>query len=423
MTFASLLLLVLAANPSDEVVARVDGVAVTRSTVLRKSAAVASATPAQVVEGCIAEALLAAEGRRLGLVRDPAVLARIDRDRRRAAMESLVEKELAPHSDPPESTLREMFQTLNDGLVFESATFETREAADAARQRIEKGSTLVAEARTAVMSRVPPDPEAAQVVMRGQLDATLADALFAAGAGKLAGPVQLPVGWAIARAVRMERGTEEAYRSRRDALVKRARALGKADAVRHISAQLRAKSGVTLDEAFLRALHGSDATPQQLDHVVANVRGYPLRYAEVYAQLAQLGTDGHMAGPNVKVQFAWQRVDALLLENLALERHHDAAPEVKARDAEFERGALAAAAAERIQAAAPPPSEGEIEAFYRRNADAFGKKFEAVLPAAAAGARNEKRARALVGRVTELRSKASVSVDQKALARAFAPAT
>jgi hypothetical protein len=345
------------------------------------------------------------------------VVARIRVETRKAAVAVLVETQIGA-GEPPESRLREMFQALGDSARLESLVYETRAAAHAARQRIEQGATFAAEARGAVMAQTYARPDAAPPFMRGQLDPALGDLLFASPAGKLVGPVELKNGWGVARAIKLERGTDAEFAAARPGLAKRAKELGRDEAVKHVVAQLRAKSGVTLDEAFLRGLRGKEATPQQLEHVVATVNGQPMRYAEVFPFIVAL--DGHMAGPNVKIQFAWRRVDAILLEDLAIERHLDAAPEVKARQPEFERIALADGAARRICATTPPPGEDEIQDYYRRNARAFGRPFEAVLPQAVAGAREEKCAKAAGTRIAELRKKASISVDRAALGRAVA---
>lgn len=427
MTFVTMVLVVLASGSADDVVARVDGATVTQATFVRHAAAGRAsgrtATAEQVLESCVTEAVLAAEGRRLGAERDPLAAMRTRAERRRASVQLLVQKEFTQNTPPSESTVREMFQSLADSVAFESLTFDSRESAQAARERIGKGSTFAAEARTAVTSQLYPAPAAAPAFMRGQLEPALAKELFSAPAGQVIGPVEMKVGWVLARPLKTEKGGEAAFAAQRDSLVKRAKDLSTKEGLKHIFTQLRAKAAVKLDEAFLQALRGLDASAQQLEHVIATVHGAPVRYGEVHALLLRLGGDGHMAGPTVRIQLAWQRIDDVLLEDLAIERGYDKAQEIVAREPEFERAGLAVAASERIQASAPPPTEDEIAAFYRRNADAFGQKFEAVLPAAAAGARNEKRVRTLAARVAELRKRASVSVDQKVLATVFTSAT
>lgn len=421
-----LLLLALAATPGDEVVARIDGDAVTRATLLRRAEALQTpqGTPplGEVLQSLVVQSLLAAEGRRLGLEKDPKVLERIRAETAAAAAAAMLRKDFAERADPPEARLREMFESVSDAAAFESLTFDGREAALAARERIAKGSTLAAEAPRAVMAQLHPKPEAAPAVVRGQLDPALAKALFAAQPGTLVGPVELRLGWGLARALRIHRGTEQEFAARRAALAERAREQARTERVRHVAAGLRAKSGVQLDEPFLRSLRGAEATPAQLDHAVATVNGRPVRYREVHARLAAFGADGHMAGPGVKIQLAWQRVDSVLLEELAVERGHDRDPEVAALRPELERVALAEGAAIRIQEGVPAPTNREVKQFYERNRKAFGRPLEEVRAAATAGAREEKRGRALEARIAELRGQASVSIDGEALARAAAPA-
>jgi hypothetical protein len=422
----ALLWMVLAATPGDEVVARIDGATVTRAALLRRADALRSerGTPpaAEVLDSLIVQSLLAAEGRRLGLEKDPRVAERIRAETASAATELLFEKDFAVRTEPPEARLREMFSSVADAIAYESLTFDGREAALAARDRIAKGSSLAAEAPRAVMSQLYPSAEAAPLVVRGQLDPALAKELFSSPPGTVVGPVELRVGVALARALRISRGTEQDYAARRPALVERARQQANKERLSHVQAQLRAQADVKLDEAFLKGLRGSQATPAELDHVIATVKGRPVRYREVQARLAGFGADGHLAGPGVRIQLAWQRVDAVLLEQLAVERGFDRAPEVAARRAEIERVALAEGAALRIQESAAPPTDREIEQFYQRNAQAFGRPFKEARAAAAAGARDEKRFRTLEARVAELRRKAVISVDQEALARATASA-
>jgi hypothetical protein len=134
--------------------------------------------------------------------------------------------------------------------------------------------------------------------------------------------------------------------------------------------------------------------------------------------IAASSMGGHMTGPTVRIQTAWQEIDARLVQDLAVERGFDRRPEVTAQLPGTERNLLALAAAERIRAAAAAPSESEIKAFYDRNAKAFGRPFGQAIADAAAGAADEKRDAAVLARVEDLRKKAAIVVDQAALARA-----
>ncbi len=73
---------------------------------------------------------------------------------------------------------------------------------------------------------------------------------------------------------------------------------------------------------------------------------------------------------------------------------------------------------ERLRAGAPAPTEQEIQAFYARNAAAYGKPFQEVLPDVARRAAAEKGSRTLEARLKALREKARVEVYDDALKRA-----
>lgn len=416
------LLLALAAVADADVLARVDDVAITRGALVRRMEAMGPRakplTPADVLEGLVEEALLAQEARRLGLAGAPEVKERVDSDVRGAAAVALVETEIGARATPDEARLREMFHATADFVAYDLVVFDARDKAAAALQAIQRGSTLDAEARSAVVARIHTPPESAPPVMRGQIEAPLAAELFRAAPGAVVGPVALADGFALTRPLRREIGLDAAFAARRPSLEQYARSQLVAQARQHLTAQLRARAGVAIDEAFLRGVSPSGPTPEQLDHVVATVHGRPLRYREIDASLRALGAaSGHMAGPGVRVAIAGQHVEALLLEDLAVQRGFDRAPQVTARRAEWERAALAAAAAERIRKGAPAPSEEEIRASYERDARALGRPFDQVLAQVAARAVAEKQELALSRRISALRAAAKVSTDEAALAR------
>lgn len=416
---APLLLGALVVAAADDVVARVDGVAVARAELVRRMDAAGSGRPlsAEVaIEQVVNDVLLAGEARRLGLASAPEVTARAQAQLRAAAASALIE-DVGSRAEIPDATLREMFHGQTDLASCDALYFESRDAAAASLERLRKGGDVAKEAPLAVVARVHPKPADAPPLMRAEMDPALAAALFAAAPGQLVGPVETRNGFAVARLHRKEVGSAEQFKARRPALARHARKKLMAEARRHLGEQLRAKSGVTIDEPFLRGLDGLQATPQQLDHVVATVAGAPVRYRDVYPSLRALG-GGHMAGPGVKVAFAWEVVEARLIEQAAVERGLLSSPAVEARRPEIERAALAAAAVARIQASVPAPTEDEIEAYHGRNRRTLGKDLAKALPAAAAGAAAEKRSAAVNRRLGELRAKASISIDREAVARA-----
>ena len=101
MNALAILALVLSVSAND-VVARVDGTPLTGSAFARRLEASASlgfpARPEAVLDTMIDEALLSAEGHRLGLERSPAAVARLETAQRQAAGAVFLEKEIGRES-------------------------------------------------------------------------------------------------------------------------------------------------------------------------------------------------------------------------------------------------------------------------------------------------------------------------------------
>jgi hypothetical protein len=188
-----------------------------------------------------------------------------------------------------------------------------------------------------------------------------ADAVFKASPGTVVGPVPLKLGFAVAKVVEIVVGTDAELAAKRPQLEQHARKKYAAQARAHLVQQLRAKSGVKVDEAFLRGLKGLEASPAELDHVVATINGRPLRYRDVHRSIQSIvGGSGHLAGPAVRVQIAWSEVDARLVQDLAAERGYDRRPSVVAQAAAAERYELAIEVVERIRKAVPPPTQNPM---------------------------------------------------------------
>ncbi len=420
MICATLLVAALGAANGSAVIARVNGTEISSATVGRRIAAISDQRPARpedALQQLVTEAILAAEGRRMGLAGSPDVAAAVDRKIREAAVAALLDEAVAG-AKIDDATLRKSFHVTSDFASFDALFFGTRADAEAARQRLASGSTFAKEAPRAVVAQVSADPAAARPIMRGEIDPALAP-LFDVAPGQIVGPVQARNGWVIAKLIRKEIGAEDQFASRRPALAANARNAARAQIRGHLAQQSRAKAAVTIDEPFLRSLDGLGATPEQLGHVAATVNGRPILYRDVLPRIRVLASaSGHGASANVKLAVVSQVIDERALEDLAIERGHGKSPAVAALRPEIEQWAVASAAAEAIQAAAAAPSEDEIEAYYERNRARLGGSFSAALPAAAAGAAREKRLAALDARVTALRKRADITIDRGALAKA-----
>jgi len=420
----AILAIVLSA-PANDFVARVDGTPITGSAFARRLVASASlgvpAQPEPVLDTMIDEALLSAEGHRLGLEHSPAAVARLETVQRQAAGALFLEKEIAGRIKIDEKTVRSIFHSIADFAAFDLLVFDTADHASAALGRIRKGASFATESAGTVSSRLVPDPKDAPLVMRGEIGPALAAALFGAAPGAVVGPVQLPDGFAVARLLKKQVGTEAELANRRASLEAHARKQQGEEMKHHVVAQLRERAHVTLDEAFVRSLPPGELTPQQLDHPLAKAGGWVLRLGDIADEVRAIrATGGHM-GPLLRVQVASNEIDSRLLQDVAVERGFLKAPEIVALRPEHEKHAVGYAAMMRIMDGTPAPTEQEIAHFYERNADAFGQPFAQVLPRAAAGAAREKRQAAFVRAVAALRKKAAISIDRGALARATKP--
>jgi hypothetical protein len=224
-------------------------------------------------------------------------------------------------------------------------------------------------------------------MMRGQIDPGLAGPLFDAAPGAVVGPVALQSGFGVARLHQKAIGTDEEFAARRPAIDAYARKQFGTEMRKHVVDRLRAQEGVTVDEAFLRAV-AADPTPAQLDHAVATIGGVPLRYREIFEQIrAVRGTAGHM-GPAIRLSVANLEVDSRILEKAAVDAGFLKLPEIVALRAEQEREAIGYAEMLKLEAEVPP------------------------------GAAAEKRAAHVAQALADLRKQAKISIDREALARA-----
>lgn len=422
MTFASLLLALAVLAPGDEVVARVDGVEITRAAAEQRAAAFraqrVTPTARQLADNLVEEAVLAAEAERVGLRADPAVARQLAADRRAVLADAFAERELEAAVEPPEELLRDLFHATGDFARFHLLTYATRAEADAAAARLRAGATVQDEAKKALTARVTAKDADLQLQMRAQIrPPEIVGPLFAARAGETLGPVALSTGFAVVRVVEVQIGPDEAFKARRAKIAEHARTQLASQGRAHAVARLRDAAGARLDEDFLTRQKGLEPTPAEQEHVIATVHGEPLRYREILPAVRQLAqsTGGHGMSGAVKVRVANQEIERRILAREAEARRYAERPEVAARLRVAERTVLANARANQVAREAAPPTPAEIRAFYDRNAKAYGLPFEKVKDDAAARVAVEKRSAHVKGHAAGLRKRARVSVDEKAL--------
>ncbi len=421
MSFVPLLVAALVSSSGEDVVARVDGAPITRAAVERRLEVArglrASLSPDQALESIVNDALLAAEARRLGLGDPREIAALVDREMRVRASAAFVES-VATRREADEATLREMFHATSDFVAYDLLAYGTQQEARAARERIDKGGKYEAEAPGALAARLYPKAAEAPLSMRAQLG-PMAPPLFAAAPGGIVGPLEDEKGgWIVARVLRTVVGSDAELAARRAELVGSFRQQTLASARAHLLEQLRAKTNAKVDEAFLKGVQGARPTEEQLQHVIATVGGAPLRYADVYPQIAAMGGQGsHMASARVKIELATSLVDDRLIEGFAIERGFDKAPQVVAQRAELERTALAGLALARIHVAVKPPTSREIKRHYEENRARYWRPLDAVRGEVVSQILQKRAADDVEAHLAELRAKASIQIDRAALAR------
>lgn len=345
-----LLLALAGLPPRDPPVARVDAVEITRVDVVERLRVMTALRRPQTAQAAVSdlveEALLAAEARRLGLDRAPEVGQALARERRRLAAEALVAR-MTP--EPTEADLLELYHLTSDALRLVLVKTTTEEEARGVLQRVQAGGDLGAEARRGADPGLAARSGQTGLVSRAAVDPALAEQAFRAEPGALVGPVQLRLGWAVARVEERRLGDEREFPARRDAIASFAREKRRGQARTMVVERLKQKYAVTLDEAFLGAA-GKAGPPAQrdLDRAVASVNGKPIAYRVVHEAAAGAAAGRH-AG-SALVSYARAEIDARLLDEEARAQGLDAAPAVAATLAGIERYLLATAAAERIAA-------------------------------------------------------------------------
>lgn len=338
--------LAVAGTPAPQVLAHVDAVQITRADLeerlrlLRQRRIEAPA--AAILDTLVNEAVLADEARRLGLDRDPAVQKNVEQERRRLAADALVAT-MVP--EPTDAELRALYHQTGDSVRLVLVKLETEAAAREALQRVQKGGDLAAEARRSLDPALAGRGGDTGALTRASIDAALQEQVFTAPVGALVGPVQLTLGWAIARVVERHIADEAAFAERRAAIANHARDRARAEGKAHVTEQLRRKRNASVDTAFLAKV-GPTPSEADLDHPIATLGGKTIRYRELRGVLASV-PGGHGASA-AREAFAWRAVDRILLEDEAVAKGLDRSPAVGRVLPGIERNILAGAAAERI---------------------------------------------------------------------------
>jgi len=326
------------------VVAKVDSATITAADVAAYATSRGIAPDAATHE-LVDVALLAREGERLGLGKSPEVAARMDAERRRAALEVFIDKEISSGLKISDAELRDMFHAQADRAKVQTIILPMSDQAQAAFDRLSKGGDFAAEAKSSY------DPNASEKGgevgwrLRGQFEKPMQEAVFSAKVGELGGPVQLALGWAVFRVQERELGDEADFQARLPDIRAFAQQQAKEKARSHYLMLLRNQFHVVLDEESIKAT-GTRVLPQgdEATHPVATVAGKAVTLGDVLAELRRTfggAVGGHASGPAVKNELAWSLIDAALLEHEATARGWNRDPSVAAAAARFRPRALA----------------------------------------------------------------------------------
>lgn len=357
-----LLLLVAAHSGAGEPVARVDEIVIPAVAVTARAKEAAARgvklDEKTLVQGLIDESLLALDAARSGLANgeEARALVREEVDRRLGS--ALLDREVGAGINPPEDLLRQMYHSTADVVRLSLVAVATEAEAKAVRARLDQGGELELEAVRSL------DPVSAArrgdkgEMTRGQFPPDLAERLFGATPGTLLGPVPWGPGWAVVRVDARTIGDDAGFAARRGAIEKHARASMTSQARKHFLQAIRNKEKIEVDEKFLEGLDGRmEPTPAQAAHVLATIRGTPLRLADVLPSIRRVSAEQatvHRTGSTIAKQVVARIVDERILAALARDRGLEKATEVAPLLLRAEHAALARIAVERLIAALPP---------------------------------------------------------------------
>lgn len=373
--FVHLVLLpLLAAAPPDPVVATVDSQPITASQLRARSeatrAAGGNADPRGLVEDLINDALLRSDARRKKLQSAPRVRAAVEAARRKLAGDLLLEEELRRVVRVDDDVLRKLFHETGDSAHLFSIVRASKQEAQATLDQLNRGAKFADAAKDSLDPRGQELGGDLGTVMRAQLEPALQEVAFTAPLGKLAGPVQLRLGWAVVKITERYVATEAEFTAKKEELRKFAHRQAQLQLQEHYVRQLRAKYAVSLDEAFLKST-GVSISPgrEEAERPIARVGGKAIRYGDVLRLMEATfgaGKQGsHFSGLSVKLQMAWKLVDEAVLEQAGLDHGLGNRPEVVAAARRAEDEALVREVAQRIREGVPRPGTDELEAYYR----------------------------------------------------------
>jgi hypothetical protein len=360
MISASILVAALLSQADNAPVIRVGEIALTSADVSTRAAdflrtnSGSPVRPDAFVDGLVDELLLAAEAKRSGLARTQAALAAVEAARAKLLARIYWEREIVAKASPPEDQVRALFHQNGDSVRLRLVILATRDEAAAVLARLSAGGEFALEASKSLHRSASKGGDTG-AVGRKDLDPALAKVAFDVPKGKLFGPVELSLGFAVGEVVERNIALEKDFAAQRPTLEAWARQQFASQAKGHFLSMSRKQKGVELDEKFLESLgKNTSTTEEQAEHVIATISGRPVRYRELLPEIQNWGSaGGHMFGPAVRIRVAEAHIDDLLLASAAVEARLPERPDIAAGLRTNELSALARAQATQWAASAP----------------------------------------------------------------------
>ncbi len=369
----SLLLLLLAAAPSDPVVARVGKETILASEVAARARR-AGVDPKVALDDLVAEVVLADAARREGLKPSKEDAERLAKERRAVATLRLLERESAKKVVVTDAQVTEALHATQDRVRVSMVIRATPEEAKAALDRIRAGASFEEEAKASIDDFTRSKGGSLGWMALDAMAPDLARAVSSAKVGEPTGPAPLQGGYAVILVRERQVADDISLAPLRGEMRQKLEAEGHRVVAGQYVASLRKSAGAKIDVAFLASTGDSlEAKPKEKDRVVGTAGKIQVRYGEVLASIGgvHLPHPGGKAPPQMKEQVAWVLLDQSLLAKAAADAGltKDAATNAAVKRAE--RAVLASAYAARLRAGVPPPTDAEVEARYQQRASAM----------------------------------------------------
>jgi hypothetical protein len=372
-----LLGLLLALTPSSPEVLRVGEFAYTaaevaaRANVYRKERGF---TPDGFVRRLKNEGLLLTEASRRKLALEPRVMAAIAAARQEALAAEFGELVLRKDAEPTDDEVRAAFHAGADMAKLLLIVVASETEARAIRTRIDQGADWALEATRSLDSAVAAKKGETGTLPRFSIDPALADVVFRASSGETLGPVQLGMGWGVAKVLERSLGDETILTQKRPEFASIARKSKLRRVREHFLGKEYARRGITVDSPLVKALSKRpEVAKEDGSATIATIEGRPVRLQEAIPYIARFeaafGT-GHVGGLRLLPKALSTFIDDRLLADAATAQGLLTRPEVARRIAQSASEALALAMAETLLRESPSnASPGDQQKRMRRILD------------------------------------------------------